>query len=167
MVNSQNIAILSEKVAALEAAIKNAGIELPEVDSSDNGKALQVVNGAWATGVKIPAIADDIGYGESNVGEALDTIMAYPVQVKNVTHSATVAANGTANWNPFEDDIALTGYTPIGVIGFQFNNVNLIWVNKRIEDSAYGMLIANTSAASITQSVSYTVLYIKDTLKVS
>ena len=56
MVNSQNIAILSEKVAALEAAIKNAGIELPEVSSSDNGKALQVVDGAWAIGDIIPEV---------------------------------------------------------------------------------------------------------------
>lgn len=58
MVNSQNIAVLSEKVADLEAAIKNAGIELPEVTSSDNGKALQVVNGAWATGDNLSPITD-------------------------------------------------------------------------------------------------------------
>lgn len=54
MINNQNIAVLSEKVAALEAAIKNAGIELPEVTGADNGKTLQVVEGAWATGALIP-----------------------------------------------------------------------------------------------------------------
>lgn len=58
MVNSQNIAILSEKVAALEAALKNADIGLPEVDTSDNGKSLQVVEGAWATGSKIPEVVN-------------------------------------------------------------------------------------------------------------
>lgn len=54
MINNQNIAVLSEKVAAIEAALKTAGIELPEVTSADNGKGLQVVNGAWATGAIIP-----------------------------------------------------------------------------------------------------------------
>ena len=58
MVNNYDVAVLSEKVAYLEAAIKNAGIELPEVTSEDNGKTLQVVNGAWATGVKIPGVID-------------------------------------------------------------------------------------------------------------
>ena len=56
MINNQNIAVLSEKVAALEAAIKNAGIELPSVTADDNGKTLQVVEGAWATGGIIPAL---------------------------------------------------------------------------------------------------------------
>ena len=54
MVNNYDVAVLSEKVAYLEAAIKNAGIELPEVTSEDNGKGLQVVNGAWDTGAIIP-----------------------------------------------------------------------------------------------------------------
>ena len=56
MINNYDIAVLSEKVAYLEAAIKNAGIELPEVTTDDNGKTLQVVAGAWATGDKIPAV---------------------------------------------------------------------------------------------------------------
>lgn len=56
MVNNYNVAVLSEKVAYLEAAIKNAGIVLPEVTSEDNGKTLQVVNGAWATGNIIPTV---------------------------------------------------------------------------------------------------------------
>ena len=73
MINNQNIAILSEKVAALEAAIKNAGIELPEVTDADNGKTLQVVEGAWATGEKIPENADDISYSTGvSVKDMLD-----------------------------------------------------------------------------------------------
>ena len=54
MVNNYDVAILSEKVAYLEAALKSAGIELPVVSAADNGKGLQVVNGAWATGAIIP-----------------------------------------------------------------------------------------------------------------
>jgi hypothetical protein len=139
MVNSQNIAVLSEKVAALEAALKNAGVVLPEVTSSDNGKALQVVNGAWATGDNIYDL----------------------IKIKTVSHIATVAAGATSNWNPMTDDIAITGYTPIGVIGFKFNNVSIKWVNFSIEDSDYGMLVTNTSNASVTQTFTYNVLYIK------
>lgn len=56
MVNSYDLAILSEKVAYLEGALKSAGIELPAVTSDDNGKTLQVVDGAWATGNLIPAV---------------------------------------------------------------------------------------------------------------
>lgn len=56
MINNQNIAVLSEKVAALEAAIKTAGIELPKVTASDNGKTLQVVAGKWDKGIIIPEL---------------------------------------------------------------------------------------------------------------
>lgn len=55
MVNSYDVAVLSEKVAYLEAALKTAGV-LPEVSASDNGATLQVVNGSWAKGDEIPAI---------------------------------------------------------------------------------------------------------------
>ena len=73
MINTQNIAELSEKVAALEAAIKTAGIELPTVTTDDNGKTLQVVAGKWDTGSKIPTSADDIPYSEGvSVGDMLD-----------------------------------------------------------------------------------------------
>lgn len=56
MVNSYDVAVLSEKVAYLEAALKSAGIELPEVTSEDNGDALIVRNGAW--------INDEIAYSD-------------------------------------------------------------------------------------------------------
>ena len=58
MINTQNIAELSEKVAALEAAIKTAGIELPSVTTDDNGKTLQVVAGKWDKGNKIPGVVN-------------------------------------------------------------------------------------------------------------
>lgn len=73
MINNQNIAVLSEKVAALEAAIKNAGIELPKVTEADDGKTLQVIDGAWATGGLIPTTSDEIDYDEdTTVTEAFD-----------------------------------------------------------------------------------------------
>lgn len=66
MVNNYDVAVLSEKVAYLEAAIKNAGIELPTVTEADNGKGLQVVNGAWATGSIIPAPLPTVTAGDVN-----------------------------------------------------------------------------------------------------
>lgn len=56
MINNQNLAVLSEKVAALEAAIKEVGTGLPSVTGSDNGKTLQVVGGEWDKGATIPEI---------------------------------------------------------------------------------------------------------------
>ena len=62
MINNYDIAVMSEKIAQLEAAIKTAGIELPTVTADDNTTLLQVVAGKWAKGVKLPAItADDEG----------------------------------------------------------------------------------------------------------
>lgn len=57
MINNQNLAVLSEKVAYLEGAIKTAGV-LPDVSASNNGSALQVVEGAWAIGDPIPGVVN-------------------------------------------------------------------------------------------------------------
>ena len=84
MINTQNIAELSEKVAALEAAIKNAGIELPEVTGADNGKTLQVIEGAWATGAIIP-----------------DAVMANPTG--EITNNLTALQIGSTKYNIRED----------------------------------------------------------------
>ncbi|MBO7734814.1 MAG: hypothetical protein J6S67_19800 [Methanobrevibacter sp.] len=56
MVNSYDIAILSEKVARLEALLAGGGVALPEVTSEDNGATLQVVGGVWAKGDEIPGV---------------------------------------------------------------------------------------------------------------
>ena len=56
MINTQNIAEISEKVAYIEAALKTAGIELPSVTEDDNGKTLQVVAGKWDKGIVIPEL---------------------------------------------------------------------------------------------------------------
>ena len=79
-------------MAYLEAAIKNAGIELPEVTSEDNGKALQVVNGAWAAGY---VDADDTVYSEGvSVKDKIDSV---------ITDSAITVTSGNVT------DLAITG----------------------------------------------------------
>lgn len=101
MINNQNIAVLSEKVAALEAAIKNAGIELPEVTSDDNGKALQVVNGAWATGAIIPTLPGVITEtAKTAIGEKVSvTYTEYTYgRVTFVSGSITPSENTNADY---------------------------------------------------------------------
>ena len=99
MVNNYDVAVLSEKVAYLEAAIKNAGIELPEVTSEDNGKTLQVVNGAWATGSKIPGVIDSLDSTSTTdalsaaQGKALKTAIENG-EVLSDTITATTTASG-------------------------------------------------------------------------
>ena len=91
MVNNYDVAVLSEKVAYLEAAIKNAGIELPEVTEADNGKTLQVIEGAWATGSKIPGVVNALdSTSETDAlsaaqGKALDDKITGLLKTKSVT----------------------------------------------------------------------------------
>lgn len=54
MARSYDIAVLAQKVEYLESA----GIELPKVTSSDNGKVLQVVSGKWKKGSKMPEVVN-------------------------------------------------------------------------------------------------------------
>ena len=141
MARSYDIAILSQKVEQIEGSIKANDV---------------IANPAGETTADLSAIGID--GSNYNIPKIYDL-----VKTKSVSHTATVAAGGTVNWNPMTDDIGMTGYTPIGVIGFKFNNVSLIWVNHNIEDSDYGMLITNISNASVTQTFTYNVLYIKAT----
>lgn len=90
MINNQNLAVLSEKVAYLENALKTAGV-LPEVSASDNGKALQVVNGVWATGIDLatafstltdsvtPEAVTGFSLDPTNVNSEGTTVIAYRI----------------------------------------------------------------------------------------
>lgn len=101
MVNSYDVAVLSEKVAYLEAAIKNAGIELPVVTSSDNGKTLQVVNGAWAVGDLIPEVVNALdSTSETDAlsaaqGKALNTKIGVVDDVKYLRGKINLTSGGT------------------------------------------------------------------------
>ena len=110
MVNNYNEAVLSEKVAYLEAAIKNAGIELPEVTSEDNGKTLQVVNGAWATGSKIPGVVNALdSTSETDAlsaaqGKALNEKFT---EIKKATVTATSDATGGLDFSNLGTNVTI------------------------------------------------------------
>lgn len=90
MINNYDVAVLSEKVAYLENALKTAGV-LPEVSASDNGKALQVINGAWASGIDLttafstltdsvtPEVVTGFSLDPTNVNSEGSTVIAYRI----------------------------------------------------------------------------------------
>lgn len=67
--NTWNPAQLNQRINELETS--GTGSNLPEVTSADNGKALQVVEGAWAIGDVVPQIkTKDVAITFSAVGKA-------------------------------------------------------------------------------------------------
>ena len=93
MVNNYDVAVLSEKVAYLEAAIKNAGIELPEVTSEDNGKVLQVLEGVWATGSKIPGVVNSLDSTSTS-----DALSAAQGKALNDLFSNVITIDGNSDY---------------------------------------------------------------------
>lgn len=129
MINTQNIAELSEKVAALEAAIKTAGIELPKVTTDDNGKTLQVVAGKWDKGAIIPDAVT-----ANPTGEITNNITALQIGSTkyNIEDSSTYAVlNGTMDANVgFNVDVEMpAGFTIANtiIVGFQVNTDTNVW----------------------------------------
>ena len=78
--NTWNPAQLNQRINELEAS--GTGSNLPEVTSADNGKVLQVVNGAWATGDEIPVNANDYSGTEKVIGKWVD---GKPIYEKTIT----------------------------------------------------------------------------------
>ena len=112
MINTQNIAELSEKVAALEAAIKNAGIELPTVTTDDNGKTLQVVAGKWDKGMiipELPAVTSDDNGKALIVSSGAWSANNIPAEIKSGTLEVTLDSNGECITN-ITNQTFISGY---------------------------------------------------------
>ena len=88
MVNSYDIAILSEKVARLEALLAGGGVALPEVTSEDNGATLQVVEGAWAKGDEIPGVINALD--STSTTDALSAAQGKALNDKFSVKTATI-----------------------------------------------------------------------------
>ena len=153
MINNQNLAVLSEKVAALEAAIKSAGIELPSVTTDDNGKTLQVVAGKWDKGMVIPELpvvtASDDGKALQVVNGAWATGKSLTPIEHSITHNSEEAiTGGTGNCSAIEIanigivyiDVMVTGTTPdwvkIGSIGDWEHLINVDYIMQTVGQGA-------------------------------
>lgn len=85
------------------------------------------------------------------------------IKTKNVTHSYSIAANGSTWWNARNDtNFSLSGYTPIGVVSYQTNSSSVIPVNISISNSSYGMFLKNISNSTVELDFNYTVIYQKN-----
>lgn len=156
MINTQNIAELSERVAALEAAIKEAGIELPSVTTDDNGKTLQVVSGKWDKGVTIPSMsasdegkvfkinsAGSIAYGKIETDEVYDgeTLLSTILEAKAPIEDlgAITATDVAVAMGLVWDDIQNTG-TPV-LVRFSYSGA-YVGLAYKYPNGQYGMMIA-------------------------
>ena len=91
---------------------------------------------------------------EQEVGSLLRT--------KRISHSYSVNANSEAYWNPYNDDITLSGYTPIGIIGFATNNAYVHALNLEFANNNYAIGVHNFSNNQVSTGFAYDLLYVKD-----
>lgn len=159
MVNNYDVAVLSEKVAYLEAAIKNAGIELPTVTSDDNGKTLQVIEGAWATGMLLPELpavtGDDNGKTLQVSSGAWATGSKIPGVVNTLDSTSTTDALSAAQGKELDGKITgliktktVTGTTlATGNLSLDLQSTTSIIVGLQNESGGYIVLpyIYNTN----------------------
>lgn len=126
MINNYDVAVLSEKVAYLENALKAAGV-LPDVTASDNGSTLQVVNGAWATGDPIPEVINALDSTSETAalsaaqGKVLNTEVATKITVKTATGTITTSAAGATNFENIISDNAKI--LRVDVLGIQSDRI--------------------------------------------
>ena len=161
MVNSYDIAILSEKVAALEAAIKNAGIELPEVTEADNGATLQVVNGAWATGAIIPGVINNLNSDSTTdalsaaqgktlnaySGETLGSMAIKRTGFQRIVQATYGLIEGIVNQTLAEGDKPITElYTTCNIITSDQSSFVGIGVVKIASDGTIEIKLNNATA---------------------
>lgn len=130
MINNQNLAVLSEKVAHLESAVANStsasGISY---DNTDSGLT------ADDTQAAIDEVAGGISTLSTNLSGLLTTI--------SYTHSYEAAASGSANWNVLDDIQVPSGYTALGFIQFNTGNGNILPCAITLADSTFGIYIKN------------------------
>ena len=145
MINNQNLAVLSEKVAHLESAVTKSD-EASEISYDNTESGL---------------VADDVQGAIDEVVENVANLTDY--QLVNATTSITVSASGINHFNPvteFSEDIP-TGYIVLGVIGYSLNSAQFYAVNMSFVDSDWGVAIRNVSTGEITSDITLKLLCIK------
>ena len=143
MINTQNIAELSEKVAYIEAALKTAGIELPSVTEDDNGKTLQVVAGKWDKGIVIPELPAVTGSDNNNVLEVVNGAWSKNKVITKVSEIVATATNTQVS--PFG------AYGSLDISSYIRANGTLIAVKAKANSAnpAYCMIADNNDNLSI------------------
>ena len=161
MINNQNIAVMSEKIAQLEAAIKTAGIELPTVTADDNGKSLQVVAGKWAKGVILDA--EHLPYNsELSIKDKLDI-----VGVKIVSTVVTISASESAYSDADKTLDSVTGYTPIAVAGYALNDPNKFMIKALISNGHLIVTVGTKGTQIYSGNADFNIIYVKDAMIIS
>ena len=94
--------------------------------------------------------------------DSLSNSLTQLIYTKDFNHSYTVGANSNAHWNPVTDDsIDVDGYTRLGIIAFNTNNANVVPAIVTAGNGAWNMAIVNLSNASVSNTFTYKVLYVK------
>lgn len=85
------------------------------------------------------------------------------LMVKGFTHVFSITANGSVNWNPYDDGIDIDGYTILGIVAFSVGRWEIVPITIDVTNNEYGMFLSNrTSTARNNVSASYKVLYVKN-----
>ena len=79
-------------------------------------------------------------------------------EVKSST-TATVGANTVYTFNI---DVSKTGYTPIGIVGFDASTSECLPVIFKLSTNTAVVLVRNVTSSSVTYLCTVTVLYVKN-----
>lgn len=152
---STNPKIMDDNIAKLEEHLSEA-VELPKVTSEDNGAALQVVNGAWAKGLKLPelpivAISDE--------GKALLVNSSGAWEASNIegmAHIKKYSREGTTIEFPVPkgNAVIFVGRNMRGLyMKLTNNNMDTIFESSEITSATYD---ASTETCTIVSNNQYT-----------
>jgi len=103
--------------------------------------------------------ADDVQGAIDEVVENVANLTDYTVVDGEVTF--TIAASSTFNSNPTVDISIPSGYTPIGIVGFQTNNAQVLPINISWVNSSWGIGLRNISTGEQTGALIVKILCIK------
>lgn len=147
MINNQNLAVLSEKVAHLESAVANStsasGISY---DNTDSGLT-----------------ADDVQGAIDEIVERIDS----SITVSEVNFTTESIAAGSVLDNAEYTIPEITGKTPIGVVGYRFTGSGYgskILLQVRVNGNKLVYSVKNTSGSAETASLYIYILFVNSLL---
>ena len=90
-----------------------------------------------------------------------------PIKIVTGTCAYSVAANSATTIDPLNSSYVTipTGYTALGIVGFNTNKVDVLPVNIGIYNGAYSVFLRNISAATVNGTFTYDLFCIKNAVK--